>query len=48
MILKDAVDLGNPLAKAGVKLYFKKGTPASAANRNRGWRGAVCAPHGCR
>jgi len=31
------------------KALFKKGTPASAANRHRGWHGAVCAPvHGCR
>ena len=28
---------------------FKKGTPASAENRHRGWHGAVNAPvHGCR
>ena len=27
---------------------FKKGTPASAGNRHRGWHGAVNAPvHGC-
>ncbi len=27
---------------------LKKGTPASAANRHRGWHGAVNAPvHGC-
>ena len=27
---------------------FKKGTPASAANRHRGWHGAMSAPvHGC-
>ena len=31
------------------KDLFKKGTPASARNRHRGWHGAVCAPvHGCR
>jgi len=31
------------------KDLFKKGTPASAENRHRGWHGAVCAPvHGCR
>ena len=30
------------------KALFKKGTPASARNRHRGWHGAVCAPvHGC-
>ena len=23
---------------------YKKGTPVPAANRNRGWHGAVCAP----
>ena len=33
-----------PLAMSAGTRYLKKGTPASAANRHRGWHGAVNAP----
>lgn len=37
-----------PLAMSAGNRYLKKGTPASAANRHRGWHSAMSAPvHGC-